>query len=284
MYITVSTAVLDGVTPLESLRIIAETGFEGAELSLPHLLAVADSAEPEAQAEELRAAVDDLGLRMPQVHLTVAAVGSHDDEKRQADLATVERHILLCSRMGIRVGVLHPVGGMPPTLAEYRLTEQVRIDSFARLAEFAARHQFVIAIENTMDPRGEETSAMGRRRFGSVIPELHGVIDAVGAENLGICLDTGHCHVQGIPVGEAVRQVGDRLVGTHIDDNHGQADEHLEPGRGTIDWAECVTALREIGWEGIFNLEIVPLRGQPLAAQVARLSSMLATARWLLER
>lgn len=123
---------------------------------------------------------------------------------------------------------------------------------------------------------------MGRRRFGSVIPDLLEVIDAVGMGNFGICLDTGHTNLQGIPVDEALRQCGDRLIATHMNDNHGHADEHIEPLRGTLDWPAAVAALRAIGYEGIFNLEIGPLRGQPIEAQESWLESVLATTRWLL--
>ncbi len=267
-----------------SLRAMAEMGWEGGELSLTHLREIAGADDPDAAADEVGALIGELGLRVPQVHLEVAAMGSLDDAQREADLAMVERHIKLCRRMGMAVGVLHPVGGMPATLAEYRRVGQVRIESFARMAEFGAQHGFSIAIENTMDTRGDEMSAMGRRLFGAIIPELHEVIDAVGADNFGICLDTGHTNVQGIPMAEAVRQCGDRLIATHIDDNHGVTDEHSEPFRGTIDWESGVAALREIGYEGIFNLEISPARGQPMDAQVRWLEGVLATTQWLLGR
>ena len=81
-----------------------------------------------------------------------------------------------------------------------------------------------------------------------------------------------------------MRQCGDRLIATHIHDNSGQRDEHVEPMRGTIDWQDGIAALHEIGWDGIFNLEIAPAREQPLEAQLARIKSVLATTRWLLSR
>ncbi|MGD9496089.1 MAG: sugar phosphate isomerase/epimerase family protein [Armatimonadota bacterium] len=281
MYIGATSHVLMDAGLEGSLRGMARVGFTGVELALPHLREIAGSERPEAEAERIGALVAELGMRMPQVHFEVAAMGSLDDARRDADLALVERHMHLCLRMGITVGVLHPEGGMPATLEEYRAVGHRRIDSFARLSELAAQRGFNIAIENTFDAQGDQRSAVGRRRFGSVIPELLEVIDAVGLHNFGICLDTGHTNLQGIPVAEAVRQCGHRLIATHMDDNHGQADEHAEPFRGTVDWPAAVAALREIGYEGIFNLEIAPLRGQPIEAQEAWLHSVLTTARWL---
>jgi sugar phosphate isomerase/epimerase len=173
---------------------------------------------------------------------------------------------------------------MPETLAEYREVERVRVESFARACAIAAEHDFSIAIENTYDAHGEETSALGRRRFGAVIPELHSVIDAVDADNFGICLDTGHTNLFGLPLGEALRQCGDRLIATHVHDNDGRSDQHDDPTRGTIDWEDGMAGLREIGWDRIFNLEIAPLRGHPMEAQMIRMRQVLETARWLLER
>lgn len=283
MYIGATTHLLMDLPFADGLRAMAEMGWEGGELAVIHLREIAAAERPEAAAEEAGALIAELGLRVPQVHFEVAAMGSLDEAQRDADLTLCERHLELCARMGITCGVLHPVGGMPATLDEHRAVERARVESFARVCAFAARHGFRIAIENTYDPHGSEISAMGRRRFGSVIPDLLEVIDAVGADNFGICLDTGHTNLQGIPMAEAVRQCGDRLIATHIDDNLGAADQHWEPMRGTVDWPAGIAALRAIGYQGIFNLEIGPLRGRPIDAQLDWARSVLATARWLLD-
>ena len=48
--------------------------------------------------------------------------------------------------------------------------------------------------------------------------------------------------------------------------NDGTDDYHLAPFaiKNSIDWREVVTALREIGYEGLFNLEIPgEIKGEP---------------------
>ncbi len=284
MYLGATTHVLLERPLTEVLQRMADVGFEGGELSLLHLREMMDSDSPEAAAEELREAAEDLDFGMPQVHLSVAEMGALDAEQRAADFARMEREIELSALAGVQIGILHPVGGLPDTLDEYREVEQVRIDSFARACEIAGKYDFSIAIENTYDPHGDETSAVGRRRFGAIIPELHRVLDAVDADNFGICLDTGHTHLFGLPLGEAFRQCGDRLIATHVHDNDGHSDQHIEPTRGTIDWEDGVQGLRDIGWDGIFNLEIAPLREQPIELEMLRLKQVAETARWLIER
>jgi sugar phosphate isomerase/epimerase len=263
---------------------MADCGFEGGELSLIHLRQFIDSDSPEATAERTRELADELGLLLPQSHLTMADIACLDEARREAELAVVERQIEISALAGVKIGILHPGGGLPTTLAEYHEVERVRIDSFSRACEMATAHGFTIAIENTYDAHGDETSAIGRRRFGAIIPDLHAVIDAVDADNFGICLDTGHTNLFGLPLGEAFRQCGNRLIATHVHDNDGHADQHIEPTRGTIDWQDGVAALREIGWNGIFNLEIAPLRGHPIEAQMLRMRQVVQTANWLLEQ
>jgi sugar phosphate isomerase/epimerase len=260
-----------------------DTGFEGGELSLIHLRQFMEADSPERAAEQTRELAEQLGLQLPQSHLTMADIACLDDAQREAEISAIEREIELSALAGVQIGVLHPSGGMPATLEEHQRVKEVRIESLRRTCEIAAEHDFTIALENTYDPHGDTTSAMGRRRFGAVIPELYEVIDAVDANNFGICLDTGHTNLFGLPLGEAVRQCGDRLIATHVHDNDGHADQHIEPTRGTIDWEDAIAALREIGWDGIYNLEIAPLRGHPMEAQMLRMRQVVETARWMLE-
>ncbi|MGC9319000.1 MAG: sugar phosphate isomerase/epimerase family protein [Armatimonadota bacterium] len=279
------TSILIELPPVEAVRSLAGIGWEAFELSTEHLEMVADAASPEAAADELAAAVDDLGVTMPQAHLLISAdVASLDEKRRESDLARVEQHIALCRRIGVEVGVIHPGGGQPATWEEWQRQAELRVDGFRRLAECAAGHDFRLAVEDTMDSGGGTSAAMGRRRYGAVIPELHELIDAVGADCMGICLDVGHANVQGLTMAEGVRQCGERLIALHIQDNDGNSDQHLAPGRGSIDWEAGIGALRELGFEGIFNLEIPGERGLPVELTLKRMEGVLAATRWLLER
>jgi sugar phosphate isomerase/epimerase len=128
-----------------------------------------------------------------------------------------------------------------------------------------------------------DRSAGADDAYGATIEDLHTLIDAVDRPNVGICLDVGHAHVQGYEMAEAVRQCGERLIATHIQDNDGTRDAHLAPPRGTIDWSAGIAALSEIGYDGLFNLEIPGERGLPPELTLKRLEGVLATARWLLD-
>lgn len=283
MYPGLTTSLLLEEGPVGCVRALAGAGWPAVELSTEHLTAIDEADESERLTDELREAVDELGMRMPQAHLMISAdVAALDEQRRSSDLATVERHIELCARMGITAGVIHPGGAQVGTLDQWRRQGELRVEGFRHLAEVAAGHGVRIAVENTMDSGPDTRAAMGRRRYGATIVELNELIDAVDAPNVGICLDTGHSNVQGIPLDEAVRQCGPRLIALHVQDNNGVADQHYAPPRGTIHWSEGVAALREVGYEGIFNFEVGGERGMPTEQTLARARAILETARWLL--
>ncbi len=278
------TSIVVELPPVEAIRRLAEVGWPALELSTEHLVQVAEADEPERMADEVRGVVEELDIAMPQAHLFLSAnVATAEDEARERDVTTVMRQIDLCERMGVRVGVIHPGGDRPALLQDELLERARRVESFARLADHAQQHGFSLAVEDMTDAARGGRSALGQRRFGAIIPELHELIDAVGAPNMGICLDVGHANVQGVPMDEAVRQCRDRLIATHIQDNDGLRDQHLAPFRGTIDWDSGMAALRESAYDGIFNLEIPGERGLPVELTLKRLEGILATTQWLLD-
>ena len=81
---------------------------------------------------------------------------------------------------------------------------------------------------------------------------------------------------------EAIRDAGDLLIATHITDNDGSGAQHRTPFYGTIDWREGMAALGEIGYDGIFNLEIPGERGLPTAQLDYRMEYALSICNWLL--
>ncbi|WFB36102.1 sugar phosphate isomerase/epimerase [Kiritimatiellota bacterium B12222] len=80
-------------------------------------------------------------------------------------------------------------------------------------------------------------------------------IASVGEGNLGICLDSGHCHFNAVDIASAIRVFDSALIETHFHDNHGLRDEHLPVGEGTIDWEGLISALREIDYLGGVTFE-----------------------------
>ena len=71
--------------------------------------------------------------------------------------------------------------------------------------------------------------------------------------------------MSGMPVGELLACCAP--LSLHIQDNHGQRDDHLLPGDGAIDWDDVTAVLKEIGYRGDVVLEA---HHQPLEAKNER--------------
>ena len=63
-------------------------------------------------------------------------------------------------------------------------------------------------------------------------------------DDIGVCLDLGHAHL-GPGVAAAVETLKPHIRSVHVHDNHGLKDEHLWPGKGSIDWSQTMEALRK---------------------------------------
>ena len=74
-------------------------------------------------------------------------------------------------------------------------------------------------------------------------------------DTVGVCLDLGHAHISpGIE--EAFALLKDRIREVHLHDNHGQKDEHLWPGSGTMDWTKIMLLLGDLKQPPVGVLEI----------------------------
>jgi sugar phosphate isomerase/epimerase len=102
-------------------------------------------------------------------------------------------------------------------------------NSLEHLCIFAKARGVIIALENTPDELGSPTTLQ------QFIKETH-------LNDLRLCFDIGHAHIEtGVAPGFEVMR--DRVVTTHIHDNHGEKDDHLLPYDGAIDWDAALSVL-----------------------------------------
>jgi sugar phosphate isomerase/epimerase len=82
------------------------------------------------------------------------------------------------------------------------------------------------------------------------------ILDLGHLDGIGVCLDLGHAHIS-VGVLEGITVLNDRIVSLHVHDNHGQKDEHLWPGDGSIDWPATRAALQSLKTPPAAVLEIM---------------------------
>lgn len=100
-----------------------------------------------------------------------------------------------------------------------------------------------------------ETSCVEMLEVNTNAEQIKGFIRDVGADNLAVCLDPGHCQWNGICPVSLSRDLGSLIVEVHFHDNKGDHDSHMPLGCGTIDWHALANTLINIDYRGTITFE-----------------------------
>lgn len=262
------------LSPEAAVDELVRAGFTCTEFSDEHGAALLDRVVdipngPEKVGLELKQYAADKGFTFPQGHLLLKVDLCSDEA-----VDVLKRWLDLFVALDIRAGVLHAAGGID-------LSPEARFDRWVRALTALTNHlegtNMSIALENL--PLKNASAE-----------ELLTLIHTVGGDHLGICLDTGHLHLarnQGLvpySQSEFIRKAGDKLIALHIADNDTSRDQHLMPfGNGNVDWKDVMIGLRDINYQGLFNLEIPGERNHcPLSLRRAKLPYIHAMCREML--
>lgn len=121
------------------------------------------------------------------------------------------------------------------------------VDSMKKIAKTAADYGVTYCVE------------VVNRYEGCVLntaAEAVDYVDAVGADNVGILLDTYHMNIEEDSFSDAIHTAGDKLKGVHFGDNNRRC-----PGRGHIDFDEIAAALKDIGYKDQIVSELFVAKG-----------------------
>lgn len=131
---------------------------------------------------------------------------------------------------------------------------------FAPVVERAERHGVCVAFENVFED-------MDVPRHCSKTEELAALVDAFRTEAVCCCWDFGHGAVSyGEKQHEAIATLSGKIRCTHVHDNYLQADLHLIPYLGKIDWTSCMGALSSGKMPEALSFELVYGHVPPCAA------------------
>jgi sugar phosphate isomerase/epimerase len=256
----------------EALRVLSDQGWTAFEASTEHLVRIETAEDPEARIDQARQCLAERDLYMPQAHALLRAdVADPDQARRQEDTDRLSRHIEIAAELGVRNVVMHPGGRQgATTCAERDRVMALNVRAFRRLGDVAGDVGVRIGLENLM------------RRGASMPYEMLDLLSAIDHPAIGITLDTSHANVVGLDLPTVIGEFGQHLIATHISDNDGSGDQHLTPGNGDIDWPPVVQALRQVGYEGLFNLEIPGERHAILPLRALKSQFACQVAAWLL--
>lgn len=128
---------------------------------------------------------------------------------------------------------------LPP--AERRAEWQRAVEGLRRAAAYAGEHAVRLAIEplNRYETDMINTAAQGLE-----------MIDAVGAANLGLHLDTFHMHLEEKDSAAAIR-----LASSHLFHFHACENDRGVPGTGQVHWQAIARALKQVDYQGTVVIE-----------------------------
>lgn len=260
----------------KTLRLLAESGFDGADFLLHgHEKLMLPEDEFAQYFTDLRALADALGITICQTHGLLAGFGP-DDQQNALTLETAKRQLKATALLGAKHCVLHSARAYQWGFdAPF---EQVQI----------ANRRMCAALIPTAEACGVSLclESLGRTKVNGVIGlefyadpnRLMADYDALPTDRKGLCLDTDHCWCAmdgGHPdPAETVRLFGSRLTALHLSDSGGSG-KHPRPGLGKIDWAALLAALDEVGYSGFYNFELSLRQDDGLEAEIRELGSDL---------
>lgn len=246
MKIGVSTLLYEKEDIITSATKIAESGQKRIELFC-ELAGFYPGEVTDETLDALASLAEDYGLTYsihpPCTDLNPAS-SAPSERARVIDayIGTVD----LATRLGIRDMVVHSGFKSDPDVPDTCAFDFAR-QTLKTVGKTTEQAGIVMLLENT---------CWGATGFLDTPRDLVTLADLC-APSTKLLLDVGHAVNWGMNPTECARIWLPRLAQIHAHDNHGEHDEHLELGKGIIDWCELLCFLKAESWDGIFMLEVV---------------------------
>ena len=195
------------------------------------------------------------GITVNQIHGPWPYPSNNSTEDQRAELfGMMTKALVVAKHLGAKYMAIHPL--MPYGVNSPENPEEVyNINKryYTALAKVAHGLGVTVCLEN-----------MSFKSFPLASSEMIlKLIKDINHPFLRLCFDTGHAHVLGENLGDAVRNIGkDYLKVIHAHDNFGDEDSHRVPYDGSIDWADFAEGLYDIGFDGVFSLETEPISSE----------------------
>ena len=209
--------------------VLCECGYEGTD----------------EQVEELKKRITflkEVGLLLNNVHLPYGEawdISALEEEKRQSVLKNVKTAVDWIEPFEPYCYVIH--GSSGAIMDDERALRLIQLEKSVReLQKYTATP---MAVEN-MPRTGILNTSAEMLAFASKM------------EKVEFCLDVNH-FLRETPE-DAILQIGDKVITTHISDHNFVDEKHWLPKTGKIDWQKVIKALESVDYDGVFNYEVSP--------------------------
>ncbi|EKD81233.1 MAG: AP endonuclease, family 2 [uncultured bacterium] len=186
-------------------------------------------------------------------------IGSIDDTLRQRSLRRLLQTLDIANRLGSQRIVVHPGYGDMANDKDFREWLQRATAPLISLVGHASEANLQIAFENIYDSTPER---------------LFQLLQTVGAENAGICFDTGHYNLfSPLPMQDWLDKLGNNILVCHIHDNDKSGDQHLAIGDGCLDYSPLITWYNRLAPEAKPVMTLEALNRADVIKSITRIST-----------
>ena len=211
---------------------IGKNGFDFVDLFLEEDRAVPEKVDSKKVKELLRkynlGAIGHLTYYLP--------FGSASRILREAAIEEAKRYFKIFRGIGIKYVTVHTNWQG----ASFKIEQSIKflIGSLKKLKKEAKKNNIVIMLE----PIGSRENTISN--IQKILKET----------KIPLHLDLGHANLVSKP-SKFIEAFGKRIVHVHAHDNSGKEDQHLEMGKGNINWIKTIKTLKKY-YDGTITLEI----------------------------
>ncbi len=220
---------------------------------------------------------------------THSIFGKYEPSITQEFLEITRKDIIATAVLGAHHTVVHPIM-FPGRIMDARREEnfEFNLGFYRSLVPYLEKWNVKCAIENIWD---RDENKVIRASECSDPQEILDYLGELGTDHFCACADTGHFALTakdtGISVGDAIRKLGKAVEVVHIQAVDFVRDLHVVPFtvRDAMDWDDIISALREIGYKGTLNFEVMAFVKQfPMELSESATALISAVARYFADK
>ena len=198
---------------------------------------------PQRYMDDLKRHAEELGVIFAQAHAPIGNPFLQDGgELTEATILSVKA----CAELGIKDLVIH--SAYAPGLSKAETIEKNK-EFYMPILREAEQYGVCILTENLYKMTDPNVFWIDNAK------DLLTLIEYVDHPLFHAVWDTGHANMQDTPQDESLRLLGKHVRGLHVNDNFGDADLHIPPYFGTMNFDSLMQGLFNIGYDGYFTFE-----------------------------
>lgn len=242
-----SSAVYFNYTLQYAIKDLNKLGYDGIEIwgGRPHMF----RHDLDGQLSEIKALLKETNLKVcnfiPAQFKYPSNLYSPNEYVRNDSVEYIKSAIINSFIIG--APSVHLCGGLIPFDLNVKTGWKQLIKSYKELDEFVTDFKLKLLIE----PAHKYESNL----ILTVADALR-MIDELKTDNFGVLVDTGHVNLNNEDYKKIIPMCKGLPLHIHIDDNNGDCDSHLIPGKGNINFVEFFQVLYDNNYEGFVSAEL----------------------------